>query len=160
MIVTIRSSHSVEECKFCHLDNTSFAKRSEHQQKLLLFDNSRTTSSRRKSTGGRTDATPCSIHMPCIPCTLERGTCTLVSFFSIFAKVFFVLGQSPMRMHNRSSSHPVEHRILPFATEMSPTAKSDPNITKNIFASVNRMRQLCGRSVYIVSRRSADTTLG
>ena len=67
---------------------------------------------------------------------------------------------------NHLSVCTTEARVTPWsteknlATEMSPTLKSDPNMTKNIFASVNRMRQLCGRSVYIVSRRSADTTLG
>ena len=44
-------------------------------------------------------------------------------------------------------------------TQVSPTSKSDRNITQNIFASVKSKRQLCGRSVYIVSRRSADTKL-
>ena len=36
-----------------------------------------------------TAQTPQSIHMPSLPCTLERGTCTLVSFSSIFTKVCF-----------------------------------------------------------------------
>ena len=53
----MRSGHSVEECKNLPSRTTPvFAKSSEHQQKHLLFDNSRTTSRRRKSTSGRNDA--------------------------------------------------------------------------------------------------------
>ena len=53
---------------------------SEHQQKHLLFDNSRTTSSRRKSTGGRTDATK--LHKGALteycPCQCHTGPCTII----------------------------------------------------------------------------------
>ena len=60
-----------------------------------------------------TAQTPQSIHMPVL--AMSSGARNLhvgVVLFNLCKGLFFVLCQSPMRMHNRSSGHPMEHRIF------------------------------------------------
>ena len=82
------------------------------------------------------------------------------SLQSFFNGLFSFYVNPPTSMHKRSSGHPVRHRKKMLPPKCHRLRKVIPNINKNICASVNSMRQLCGRSVYIVSRRSAGHNAG